>query len=377
MWKEGAKLDWNKKLSEQQVKTHTERSAEDSAAVSTLQSFLRSDGKINTNFAFNDKWPNTDGTFEFVPDPDISRRPKQNFFVQIKGTSSFSESDEGISYSLKSLAFPAFIANNVTLDPGILFVVTNPDKRGSERVFWKYMSANYVNSINYEHNSVTVYFSRNEEIKNTDESIDEFCQQLEKIVEQHAFVSGLENREYSQRDVERIINACNEQISESIDRMEILNETRDGVSKRILTRLSDLCSATLILNSIHLNGTTSSNLQLAWEQSLLSINTKYLGTFLKGLRYIGGRIPDEGQSERLMLKYYDFLWQIRKFLHDEFSKVVLSNLEKFPRHTDELDEQYYELVARTIDSTPLSAGSLGNSRFYVQKCVPFFVGTER
>lgn len=364
-------------ISTQQIKTHTETSAEDSAAVSTLQSFLRSDGKINTNFAFNDKWPNTDGTFEFVPDPDISRRPKQNFFVQIKGTGSFSETDDGIRYSLKSLAFPAFIANNVTLDPGILFVVTNPGQRGAERVFWKYMSANYVNSINYDHNSVTVHFSHNEEIKNTDESVDEFCHQLEKIVEQHSFVSGLESREYNRCEIERIINACNEQITECIDRMEILNETRDGVSKRILTRLSDLCSATLILNSIHLNDTNSSNLQLAWEQSLLSINTKYLGTFLKGLRYIGGRIPDEGQSERLMLKYYDFLWQIRKFLHDEFSITVLSNLEKFPRHTDKLDEQYYELVAETIESAILSPCSLGSSRFYVQKTVPFFVGTER
>ena len=364
-------------ISTQRIKTHTETSAEDSAAVTTLQSFLKSNGKINTNFAFNDKWPNTDGTFEFVPNPDISRRPEQNFFVQIKGTSSFSENDEEVSYSLKSLAFPAFIANNVTLDPGILFVVTNPGVRGAERVFWKYMSANYVNSINYEHKSVTVNFSHNEEIKNTNESIDEFCKQLEKIVELHSFVSRLENREYSKREVERIISACNEQITECIDRMEILNETRDDVSKRILTRLSDLCSATLILNSIHLSGSISSNLQLAWEQSFLSINTKYLGTFLKGLKYIGGRIPDEGQSERLMLKYYDFLWQIREFLHDEFSIVVLSNLEEFPRHTDKLDEQYYELIAKTIDSISLSPRPLGSSRFYVQKSVPFFVGRER
>lgn len=370
-------MEMNNKLSEQKIKTHTERSAEDHAAVSTLESFLRSDGKINTNFSFNDKWPNTDGTFEFVTDPDISRRPIQNFFVQIKGTSVFTETDEGISYSLKSLAFPAFIANNVTLDPGILFVVTDPGQRGSERVFWKYMSANYVNSINYEHNSVTVHFSHNEEIKNTDESVDEFCKKLEKIIEQHSFVLGLENREYHKHEAEKIIDACNEQITESIDRMEVFNETRDGISKRILTRLSDLCSATLILNSIHLNGTKSSNLQLAWEQSLLNINTKYLGTFLKGLKYIGGRIPDDGQSERLMLKYYDFLWQIRKFLHDEFSISILSNLEKFPRHTDKLDEQYYALVAEAIDSTPLSPNSLGCSRFYVQKNVPFFVGKER
>ena len=57
------------------------------------------------------------------------------------------------------------------------------------------------------------------------------------------------------------------------------------------------------------DGIASPTLPLAWERSLLNIETKYLGTFLKGLQYIGKRIPDDGQSERLMLKYYDFLWR--------------------------------------------------------------------
>ena len=48
------------------ISTHTVRSAEDRAAVSTLESFLTSDRKINTNFSCDDKWPNHDGTFEFV-----------------------------------------------------------------------------------------------------------------------------------------------------------------------------------------------------------------------------------------------------------------------------------------------------------------------
>ena len=65
---------------ERHIKTHTERSAEDVAAVSAIQFYFRSGGKINTNFAKNDKWPNTDGTFEFVPNPEVDRRPIQSFF---------------------------------------------------------------------------------------------------------------------------------------------------------------------------------------------------------------------------------------------------------------------------------------------------------
>lgn len=70
------------------IKTHTPRSDDDRNAVTMLSAFLRSDGKIAHNgFACNDTYPNIDGNFELVPNPEISRRPKQNFSVQIKGTS--------------------------------------------------------------------------------------------------------------------------------------------------------------------------------------------------------------------------------------------------------------------------------------------------
>lgn len=358
------------------IKTHSERSAEDSAAVRTLDFFLRSKGKINTNFASNDKWPNTDGTFELVTNPNVSRSPEQNFFVQIKGTHIYRESDEIFKYSLQSLAFPAFIYCNVTLDPGILFVVLNPDNRGTERVFWKYMSANFLNSIKFEQGSATIGFTAEEEIKDTDESINAFCDELEKIANHHSFVSQLDQREYSKDDIKKIIYTCDEQITESIERMDIANGTRDNISKRILTRLNDLCTATLLFNTLSVVG-KKANLQLAWEQSLLNIETKYLGTFFKGLKYIGSRIPDDGQSERLMLKYYDFLWQIRKSLQERYGISVLHNLEEFPLKIDNLDYEYYELVANTINSAELSPRLLCKSRFYIQKKVPFFIGAER
>lgn len=112
-------LDQSRENIERHIKTHSERSNDDRAAVSVLETFLRSNGRINTSFASDDKWPNHDGTFEFVPDPDVSRQPKQTFYVQIKGTHNYSESEVVIKYSLKDLAFPAFICNEVSFDPGI------------------------------------------------------------------------------------------------------------------------------------------------------------------------------------------------------------------------------------------------------------------
>ena len=369
-------LEQRREIVEKHIKTHSARSVEDCDAVTVLNSFLRSDGKINKNFSCNDKWPNIDGTFEFVSNPSISRRPEQNFVVQIKGTHQCNETNGIFKYSLKSLAFPATIYCRETFDPGILFVVLNPDKRGSERVFWKYMSVDLLNSIDFEKDSVTISFSSDEEILDTDESIDTFCKTLETIMNHHAFVIKLSENDYSKKDMEKIIMARDEQITESLDRMDILNATRDDVSKRILTQLNDLCTATLLLNAMA-SGLEKANLQLAWERSLLNIETKYLGTFLKGLRYIDNRIPDEGQSERLMLKYYNFLWQIRKFMREHYGMSILNNLEKFPIKIDELDKEYYDLVASAINSIDISPRAVSMSRFYVQKKVPFFVGTER
>ena len=369
-------LEQRREIVEKHIKTHSARSVEDCDAVTVLNSFLRSDGKINKNFSCNDKWPNIDGTFEFVSNPNISRRPEQNFIVQIKGTHQCNETNGIFKYSLKSLAFPATIYCRETFDPGILFVVLNPDERGSERVFWKYMSVDLLNSIDFEKDSVTISFSSDEEILDTDESIDTFCKTLETIMNHHAFVIKLSENDYSKKDMEKIIMARDEQITESLDRMDILNATRDDVSKRILTQLNDLCTATLLLNAMA-SGLEKANLQLAWERSLLNIETKYLGTFLKGLRYIDNRIPDEGQSERLMLKYYNFLWQIRKFMREHYGMSILNNLEKFPIKIDELDKEYYDLVASAVNSIDISPRAVSMSRFYVQKKVPFFVGTER
>lgn len=369
-------LNQEKKSIERHIATHTDRSAADRAAVGFLKSVFAPGGRINDNFSADDKWPNHDGTFEFVVDPSVSRRPKQNFFVQIKGTSTYVDKDGVVKYSLRSLGFPAFICQDISLDPGIIFIVLDPEQRGAQRIFWKYLSVNFLNSINFAQDSITLSFSADEEILNTDESVASFCEKLEHIIEHHSFVNQLDSRNYSRRDVERIITTSAADISESIDRLDVLNDTRDGVSRRILTRLDDLCTSALLLNALDA-GVENASLQLAWELAMLNVETKYLGTFLKGLQYIGRRIPDEGQSERLMLKYYDFLWQIRKSLLEKYGISVLDNLEKFPLHIDEVDTEYYESVARSVETADRSVRAVCSSRYYIQKKTPFFVGKER
>lgn len=358
------------------ISTHSERSAEDRAAVSTLGTFLTSGGRINTNFSCDDKWPNHDGTFEFVSNPNVSRCPEQNFIVQIKGTHNYSEVNGVISYSLKSLAFPAFIASEVTADPGIIFIVLDPDIRGKKRVFWKYLSPSFIQSIDFSKNSTMIKLNSEDEIKDTDESINNFCCKLQKIVDFHLFLNKLNKDNLTKEDAIKIVKFRCEYISLEIDRINSDAQSRDNISRAIMNSLYDLCYAVLILNAINL-GYTEVNERLAWELSQFNIETKYLSNFLKGLKYIGSRIPEDGQSERLMLKYYNYLWEIRKFLKNNFKITLLGNLELFPLHTDTLDVGYYEMVASSICEIDLSQKKLRNSRFYIQKKTPFFVNGER
>ncbi len=366
----------NDDLLQRHISTHSERSNEDRAAVSTLETFLNSGGRINTNFSCDDKWPNHDGTFEFVSTPEISRSPEQNFIVQIKGTHNYSESDGVISYSLKSLAFPAFIAKEVTADPGIFFIVLNPDVRGEKRVFWKYVSPSFIKTIDFNNNSTTIKLTSDDEIKDTDESINIFCDELQRIVDLHLFLSKLNKDNLKKEDAIKIVNARCEDISLEIDKINDDNKSRDKISRRIVNGLYDLCYAVLVLNAMSL-GYTDVNERFAWELAQFNIGTKYLTNFLKGLKYIGSRIPDEGQSERLMLKYYSYLWEIRRYLKTEVNIAVLDNLEKFPLHTDSLDAEYYEMIASSIATIDLLPTSVRTSRYYIQKKLPFFVNGER
>lgn len=361
---------------ERHVKTHSEHSAEDKASVAVLEYFLRSNGKINTNFASNDKWPNTDGTFEIVPNPRESRKPTQNFIVQIKGTANCNIGNDGIiRYQLQSLAFPAYIAKEVTLDSGILFIVINPQTREKQRVFWKYISPTFLASIDFKKGSVYLSLQPTDEIFNSDDSINSFVNQLVEISENHSFVMQLERREFKQEDIIKVILARSNNINDAIEAGNILSQDRDTISRKIYTELYDMCRGALLLNGLRF--LSPINLGTSWELALTDINTKFLSNFFLGLKYVDLRIPEDGQTERLILKYYNFLWKIRKFVFDYYNISILENLESFPRKINQEDVLFYEAIASAIELSTIERSPWSSTRYYVQKKKAFYVGTNR
>lgn len=87
--------------------------------------------------------------------------------------------------------------------------------------------------------------------------------------------------------------------------------------------------------------------------------------------------PDTENSERLMLKYYDYLFDIRKFLKEKYNFNVLHNLEKFPLDQDPKLQEYYEKISVEIERLQITNNCEKENRYYIQKVKPFFVNQNK
>ena len=75
---------------------------------------------------------------------------------------------------------------------------------------------------------------------------------------------------------------------------------------------------------------------------------------------------DEENSERLMLKYYEYLLKIKNLLNETFSFNVLSNLNEFPLNIDSNLQEYYEKIATKVDSHNIQ--DVGKTeKYYINK----------
>ena len=82
---------------------------------------------------------------------------------------------------------------------------------------------------------------------------------------------------------------------------------------------------------------------------------------------------DEENSERLILKYYEYLLKIRSFVRNQYDLDILSNIGDFPINTDPALSEYYEKIVEKIKqpASRRSKSSTGD-RYYIQKIKPFF-----
>lgn len=102
---------------------------------------------------------------------------------------------------------------------------------------------------------------------------------------------------------------------------------------------------------------------------------KFLNKFHKFLQPVASHYTlDEENSERLMLKYYEYLLKIKSYLKKTHNLDVLENIDQFPIDIDSTTKEYYEKIAQRIN-LPKTTSSY-NERYYIQKIKPFFVDFE-
>ena len=83
---------------------------------------------------------------------------------------------------------------------------------------------------------------------------------------------------------------------------------------------------------------------------------------------------DEDTSERLMLKYYEYLLRIKKLLLMNYGIDILENINDFPLDVDKTTQEYYEKIADKISNYNGSYSNIEyNDRYYIKKVKPFFV----
>jgi energy-coupling factor transporter ATP-binding protein EcfA2 len=104
-------------------------------------------------------------------------------------------------------------------------------------------------------------------------------------------------------------------------------------------------------------------------------NLKFLRQFHDFLKISASHYTlEQESSERLMLKYYEYLLRVKDFLKTEYSLDTLENLNKFPLNTDSAIKEYYEKIADKVNqhrfTDPKNARA---DSYYIQKIKPFFV----
>lgn len=82
-------------------------------------------------------------------------------------------------------------------------------------------------------------------------------------------------------------------------------------------------------------------------------------------------------SERLMLKYYEYLMRTKALLRERCGISIISNLDRIPVDLDPSLREYHEKIAKRIEASHLLAADRGQrDRYYVHKARPFFTDRQ-
>lgn len=160
--------------------------------------------------------------------------------------------------------------------------------------------------------------------------------------------------------------------------IESLADQRALLSQNVLAQLRNLVEGVAV--RLHTGSPDAVFNYAAVDPGLVFVKSKgrfnFLGKFHKLIQQSASHYTLDGDaSERLMLKYYEYLCRIRSLLQDSCELAVLANLEDFPVDLDPSLREYHEKIAARIDVARLSpSDNSPRDRYYIHRTRPFFIG---
>ena len=119
---------------------------------------------------------------------------------------------------------------------------------------------------------------------------------------------------------------------------------------------------------------TTENIEKGIVNAQVTSELKELYRFHKYLNIVAIHYSlDEGNSERLMLKYYKYLLNMKNLVEKYWNMEILHNLDKFPLKTNTELEEYHRKIAEKIEMFPADFSAKG-AKYYIQKKKPIIIG---
>lgn len=177
---------------------------------------------------------------------------------------------------------------------------------------------------------------------------------------------------------ERTIRTIDDVICKNISVFD--DSDRGLLSQNILAQLRNLVEAVSLKAY-----STSTQADLIWDDIVKAneyVKTRshlnFLDKFHRFLQIVASHYTlDPDNSERLMLKYYEYLLKVKSLLHSGYGIDILNNIDDFPLDLDTNLAEYYEKIAGRIESVYLPGIPQKTSeRCYIQKVKPFFVNHQ-
>lgn len=157
--------------------------------------------------------------------------------------------------------------------------------------------------------------------------------------------------------------------------IDALSDRRDLLSQNLLSQMRNLVEGAAVY--LHTKDSAAEYDYEAIQAALAAVQANgvlnFVTKFHRLLQPSTSHYTFDGDtSERLMLRYYEYLLRLRAMLHDKLGVGILENLESFPLDQDPELSDYHEKIAAEIDK-PGKATSARYDRFYIHKTRPFVV----